>query len=295
MDIFESFIEVSLPDPDARRRARLLNILLLGVGFVTILALILLAVTDIFRIAQNPFVLYVGVVLMFVGVVLIFVINHRGRVYYASAIFLTLFTIIFTFSDTPQNVVQGRTLFMFVIPILMASFLLRPFTSFIVAFLISILQIILAVVNDVPDYSPIGLVAFFVVALIAWLVASNLEEALAELRDINRQLDQRVIERTKELAEANLQLENQAREMVNVNLQLEQQTQELANANQRLTELDALKSKFVSDVSHELRTPISNLRIYLEMLEEAQPEKRERYRSVLQEETGRLEKLISDI
>jgi signal transduction histidine kinase len=208
---------------------------------------------------------------------------------------LALLTVVFTFADTPQNVVQGRTLFMFVIPILMASFLLRPSTSFIMAIAIAVIHIAMAALYDVPAYSPIGLVAFFVIALVAWLVSSNLENALAELRVINRQLDQRVIERTKELALANQQLENQAKELVQVNLQLEKQAHELADANVRLTELDVMKSKFVSDVSHELRTPISNLKIYLEMLEEARPEKRERYRKVLQEETDRLGNLVSDI
>jgi signal transduction histidine kinase len=153
----------------------------------------------------------------------------------------------------------------------------------------------MATLYEVPEYSPIGLAAFFLIAMVAWLVSSNLENALAELRDVNRELDQRVIERTKELAEANLQLEQQAQELVQVNVQLEQQAHELEDANQRLTELDVMKSKFVSDVSHELRTPISNLRIYLEMLEEARPEKRERYRAVLVEETNRLGNLVTDI
>ena len=44
-------------------------------------------------------------------------------------------------------------------------------------------------------------------------------------------------------------------------------TQELAKANDRLTELDRLKTKFVSDISHELRTPITNLSLYLDLLE----------------------------
>jgi signal transduction histidine kinase len=131
------------------------------------------------------------------------------------------------------------------------------------------------------NFSPFGMIGFFVFALISWLAARSLEVALQEAREVNQHLDELVDERTKELAEANLQLEEQARE--------------LANANMRLTELDRLKSKFVSDVSHELRTPISNLTIYLEMLESARPERRERYRSVLQEETRRLDRLVSDV
>jgi signal transduction histidine kinase len=131
------------------------------------------------------------------------------------------------------------------------------------------------------SFSPFGMIGFFVFALISWLAARSLEAALYESREVNRHLDDLVEERTRELADANLQLEDQARELAKVNL--------------RLTELDSLKSKFVSDVSHELRTPISNLTIYLEMLESAKPDRRQRYRTVLQEETRRLDKLVSDI
>lgn len=295
MEVLNSILDIPLENPDLRRRARLLNVLLLGVAGVSIFALIILAFTDLFDLATNSNVLYLGSLLVLLGTGLIFIANRRGKVDFASSVLLGLLTVVFTFADTPQNVVQGRTLFMFVIPILMASFLIRPYSSFVMAAIITAIHLVIAASADVPAYSPIGLAALFVIALIAWLASSGLENALAELRVINRQLDQRVLERTHELAQANLQLESQARELVDANTKLEEQAHKLADANLRLTELDALKSKFVSDVSHELRTPISNLRIYLEMMEEARPEKRERYRAVLQEETRRLENLVRDI
>jgi signal transduction histidine kinase len=76
---------------------------------------------------------------------------------------------------------------------------------------------------------------------------------------------------------------------------VDERTRELAAANLRLTELDRLKSKFVADVSHELRTPVSNLRLYLHLLERGQADKRERYLSVLSAQTTRLANLIDDI
>ena len=74
-----------------------------------------------------------------------------------------------------------------------------------------------------------------------------------------------------------------------------QRTQELASANERLTELDKLKSKFVSDVSHELRTPVTSLSVYIDLLEHGKPEKREHYVKQLKEQMARLHKLINDI
>ncbi|HLF24778.1 MAG TPA: PAS domain S-box protein [Anaerolineae bacterium] len=63
----------------------------------------------------------------------------------------------------------------------------------------------------------------------------------------------------------------------------------------RLKELDRLKSKFVSDVSHELRTPVTNLKLYIELLEHGKPEKREHYINILREQADRQAHLVEDI
>ncbi|HLF28510.1 MAG TPA: PAS domain S-box protein [Anaerolineae bacterium] len=74
-----------------------------------------------------------------------------------------------------------------------------------------------------------------------------------------------------------------------------ERTRELAQANERLLELDRLKTKFVSDVSHELRTPVTNLILYLNLLERGKAEKRNYYMMVLTEQAARLGTLIEDI
>jgi PAS domain S-box-containing protein len=72
-------------------------------------------------------------------------------------------------------------------------------------------------------------------------------------------------------------------------------TRELAEANERLTELDRLKSKFVSDVSHELRTPIANLKLHVELLEHGRAEKHAHYLDVVRQQSRRLGQLVDDI
>jgi PAS domain S-box-containing protein len=60
-------------------------------------------------------------------------------------------------------------------------------------------------------------------------------------------------------------------------------------------ELDRLKDQFVSSVSHEFRAPLSNMKLYLSLLESGRPEKRDQYLQTLQRETVRLENLIEDL
>jgi two-component system NtrC family sensor kinase len=60
-------------------------------------------------------------------------------------------------------------------------------------------------------------------------------------------------------------------------------------------ELDRMKDVFIADVSHELRTPITNIELYLQLFEDAPPEKRKRYISVVKEQSLLLNKLVEDI
>lgn len=78
-------------------------------------------------------------------------------------------------------------------------------------------------------------------------------------------------------------------------MRVSSRTRELAEANQRLRELDRLKSKFVSNVSHELRTPISNLKLYMSLLQRGKQEKRAHYEEMLATSVERLGQLVEDI
>lgn len=76
---------------------------------------------------------------------------------------------------------------------------------------------------------------------------------------------------------------------------VEERTADLAAANLRLRELDQMKSDFVANVSHELRTPLTNITLYLDLINRGKPERREHYMRVLQRETGQLRHLVESI
>jgi PAS domain S-box-containing protein len=86
------------------------------------------------------------------------------------------------------------------------------------------------------------------------------------LQDLNDDLEQRVAERTAELA------------AVNEHLQM----------------LSQAKDEFIANVSHELRTPIANLKLYHHLLV-SHPAKQESYIATLERETLRLERLVEDL
>jgi PAS domain S-box-containing protein len=201
-------INVPSSDPDDRRRSQLLNILLLGVGALVLLALVATVVANLVGEyqAERDFTLYRTSTALLLGVVVIYFVNRYWSGTIASSLFLLVLTVALAFTDQPQEVIQGRSLFMFTIPILMASVLLRPYASFIVAALTGVVLVGVGVganlASSLVGSLPFSTLAFFAVALVSWLSARSLERALEEVRVINRELDQRVEDRTRDLAEA---------------------------------------------------------------------------------------------
>jgi signal transduction histidine kinase len=77
---------------------------------------------------------------------------------------------------------------------------------------------------------------------------------------------------------------------------VDERTADLAAANTRLQELDQLKSAFVSNVSHELRSPITNILLYLDLINQpGREDRRPTYMGILHGEAGRLHRLIEDL
>ncbi|HEX9389147.1 MAG TPA: ATP-binding protein [Anaerolineales bacterium] len=201
---FDAILNVPVSDPDDARRRRLLNILLLGTIIATLMGLLAVVIDVITRgpvdSAESQATLS-GIVLVTIGILVIYQINRRYSGRLAALLFLLLLTGVFTFTDAPEQLIGGRSLFLFTIPIVMSSLILAPRASFLLAALSSgvISVLALSIGRSVNLFGAIG---FFMLALVSWLSARSLEDALKELRVINANLDQVVIERTKALAES---------------------------------------------------------------------------------------------
>jgi PAS domain S-box-containing protein len=194
-------LNVPSTDPDDARRRRLLNIILFGFAVLVLLSLIIVFLSAFGDSQEDTALVYLTNFLFLVGVVVIYAVNRFKSGAWASSVFLVFVSLLLIMSDSTEEVANGRTLFVFVIPIILASVLLRSYASFIFAALSSLLISALALsIQTIPNVPAI--VGFFAIALVAWLSSRSLEQALKDLRTINAELDQRVQDRTRELSES---------------------------------------------------------------------------------------------
>ncbi|MEL6690337.1 MAG: ATP-binding protein [Pseudomonadota bacterium] len=99
-----------------------------------------------------------------------------------------------------------------------------------------------------------------------------------------------VADETAQMMEYSSQLEAKSDEQARL-------ARQLRRANEKLTLLSVQKDAFLSQISHELRTPMTSIRAFSEILQEAELEKadRQKYASVIYDETIRLTRLLDDL
>jgi len=114
--------------------------------------------------------------------------------------------------------------------------------------------------------------------------------------------DARFLDLLQEMVSPRLETISLVAELAATNARLEQRvverTAELADALDQLRALDRLKRAFLNGVSHEMRTPLTNVRSYAELLlryPDQKPQDRKEYLQVIGEESMRLEGLITDL
>jgi signal transduction histidine kinase len=204
-----SLLSTKQTDPDAARRGRLLNVLLLACAAAAFFFVLIGFVVGVINswANQEEDLLFVTSIAAAGFVVALYFLNRTYSTRLASVIFLLGSIVLISVSDDPQELIAGRSTMLYVLPIVMGSVLLAPYTTFVMAALSGGALFALAASNNLLSASNLStivveVILFLILALISWLSARSLEKALADLRAINAELDRRVADRTRDLAEA---------------------------------------------------------------------------------------------
>jgi two-component system, LuxR family, sensor kinase FixL len=137
---------------------------------------------------------------------------------------------------------------------------------------------------------------------------TDVKIAEEKIKSLNEQLEEKVIERTEELANVvnkllntNKRLQYEVQERKHAESALRESTEEIQKALEKEKELSELKSRFVSMASHEFRTPLSTILSSISLLsrytESDQQDKREKHiyriKSAVRNLTGILNDFLS--
>ena len=209
MNIIQRLV-TSIPTTDVEeaRQQRLLSILL-AILLVTTLAqeVVYLALIGLGHppapMSFDPDSFWRGEIFTWLAVVLVVIVYIINR-YWSRRLGRYLFILMLAvsvFTNTPDNWMLATLTFALSISVFIASFLLRSYASFIVAGVSGVAVTVVSIVADTGIYlTPIFI--FFAMATLSQIIARNLEHTLDELRILNLELDQRVQDRTRALAES---------------------------------------------------------------------------------------------
>jgi PAS domain S-box-containing protein len=152
-----------------------------------LLVVIILAVTLILKLTipnlsdyQISWFLIYGCLIFLAGLLVIALLEHYVSYDAASLLFTLLITVIIFFADSQEELADGRSLIALILPVVVASVLLRPWAGSVIAVFFCAYITIFQILNQ-RGWPNIPAIAFIIlVALIIQQATSNLERAISQ-------------------------------------------------------------------------------------------------------------------
>lgn len=230
-----------IEDEDERRR-RLVDAFLLVTAGTTAVAMLLALIVQALDIIKEPFSpIYLSGAIVLAGSLTLYFLNRRISPLTSGIVLVVLFFLGIVPFERLDYLVEGRSTYLWMLPIILSSVLIRSWASFVVATFTAVVYAYLQLNwQHEPLPNIITLLGFYFVAFVMWVATGSLERALQELIRVNRELDKRVEERTQALQALN---------------------QELLRRNEDL-------EAFAHTVAHDLKGPLASLLGFSEALQD---------------------------
>lgn len=169
-------------DTDEHRRRLILNALFL----VFISAALLSIILTLLVIPDKPQSDTLIKLLLFsiIGMSLLLVANRSPKMpgWLTGVIVIVFLMLLFSYTDTPHELYNGRSLIIWVLPIMISAVILSPESVFIVAAIIFGLMQIFTPNNEVDSVNYFAMLIILIIAFISWIEMSIANKALRTAR-----------------------------------------------------------------------------------------------------------------
>jgi len=205
--IINRLVDIPTEDPDDARRRKVVNILVLIVIAVVVIMLLVVFALDILGLPlpaplSDPKFRtqgYVGSVAAIVLCAIIYGINRRSGL--IAGVIFSLLVGVGLYFNIPDHPVVANATFALTIAVVCTTLFVHSNAGFVMAAVSTVAIAVIGALTGAGFYiAAAG--NFFGVALCGWFAARSLERALKDVRILNVELDQRVRDRTHDLAEA---------------------------------------------------------------------------------------------
>ena len=184
--VWERFTEIArveTDDPALKRKGQLLSLFIGLCGILLVYVTINNIVIQFFIPSSENMTYLIQDILAFIPFYVFWHINKKGLVMVAAYIAIT-FTILAVTLLSDVKYLEYQMV-VFALPIGMASFIIRPSSSFIFATLTSALYTIASIsANYAWEYNFIAILALFALAFMTWVTAHLLENAIQKNNDL---------------------------------------------------------------------------------------------------------------
>ena len=152
----------------------------------------------------------------------------------------------------------------------------------------------------------VGVLAIAISAIVTVFVSKRITTPISELTDISKRMTELDFD-AKYVSKGHRknEIDELGEHFNRLSCALESTISELKSANNELkqdiekkTEIDEMRKEFLSNVSHELKTPLALIQGYAEGLTEGMaedPESRDYYCEVIQDEAGKMNKMVKQL
>ena len=167
------------------RYAIKLTLLAAGVGLALELFFYLFVLSPEQRTADRGLHLLMSVTSIGLGLLTVMLGVNRLKVvpyWVASTLFLLALTVLTLFSDTPPQVMNGRSTMIFMVPILLSGVLIHSYATFLFTSIVTLIFMAYTIVIPEIHLNPFNIVFFYLFSGLASIVLRSLEKSTYELR-----------------------------------------------------------------------------------------------------------------